>query len=97
MKKLHINLSDHSYDIIIKDNLIDDLSEYVKEVYSNKKIYVITDSNVAPLYLTRVMKALENDYEVKSVVLPAGEESKSFAVYQEACEKLIDLNIRQDL
>ena len=96
MKKLHINLSDHSYDIIIKDNLIDDLSEYVKEVYSNKKIYVITDSNVAPLYLTRVMKALENDYEVKSVVLPAGEESKSFAVYQEACEKLIDLNIRRN-
>ena len=96
MKKLHINLSDHSYDIIIKDNLIDNLSEYVKEVYSNKKIYVITDSNVAPIYLTRVMKALENDYEVKSVVLPAGEESKSFAVYQEACEKLIDLNIRRN-
>ncbi len=96
MKKLNINLSDKSYDIIIENDLLNHLSFYIKEVYKNKNIYIITDSNVAPLYLDRVEKELSKEFTVKSIVIPAGEESKNFDMYKEVCEKLIDLDIRRN-
>ena len=81
MRQLKVNLTNHSYDIIIENNLLDHLSSYIKEVYSNKEVFIITDSNVAPLYLEKVEKALKDDFIVKSVILPAGEPTKSFAGY----------------
>lgn len=96
MRQLKVNLTNHSYDIIIENNLLDHLSSYIKEVYSNKEVFIITDSNVAPLYLEKVENALKDDFIVASVVLPAGEPTKSFAGYQEACEKLIDLQVRRN-
>ena len=96
MRRLHINLKDHSYDIVIKDGIISHLIEYISEVYKNKKIYIITDSNVAPLYLDKVKKGLTENYTVESVVVKAGEESKCFDVYKDVCEKLINLNVRRN-
>lgn len=96
MRKLNINLKNFNYDIIIENNLLDKLNTYIKEVYHNKEIFIITDSNVGPLYLDKVKKILEPDFLVKSVVLPAGEETKSFLYYQQACEKLIDLQVRRN-
>lgn len=96
MKKLSINLSEKSYDIIIENDLLNHLSFYIKEVYKNKNIYILTDSNVEKLYLTKVCEQLEKDFDVKYLVVPAGEESKSFDVYKDVCEKLIDMDIRRN-
>lgn len=96
MRKLYVNLTNHGYDIIIENDLLNHLSDYIKEVYKNKEVYIITDSNVGPLYLDKVTKNLENDFIVKSVILEAGEQTKSFEGYQKLCEKLIDLQIRRN-
>lgn len=96
MRKLTLKLTHTSYDIIIEENAINNLSKYIGEVYNNKNIYVITDTNVAPLYLEKVEKALNDKYNVKSVILPAGEETKSFDGYKLCLEKLLDLNIRRN-
>ena len=53
MKKLTLNLTNTKYDILVEDNILDKLDEYVYDVYKNKHVYIITDSNVAPLYLGR--------------------------------------------
>lgn len=96
MRRLKVNLKDHSYDIIIENNGLLNLVGYIKEVYNNKKVYIMTDSNVAPLYLDKVSKVLSNDFDVKSIILPAGEATKSFDGYKEACEKLIDAGVRRN-
>ena len=41
MKTLNINLKYTSYKIVIENGLLDKLSLYIKEVYSNKKIFII--------------------------------------------------------
>ncbi|MGM9971168.1 MAG: 3-dehydroquinate synthase [Anaeroplasmataceae bacterium] len=96
MRKLTVNLKDHSYDIVIENGLLDHLGSYIKEVYKNKEIFIITDTNVEKYYLEKVKKALNEDFIVKSVVMPAGEATKSFAGYQELCQKLIDLEVRRN-
>lgn len=55
-----------------------------------KKICVVTDSNVAPLYLETVKKELETCVErVTFYVLPAGEENKNLEQIQGIYEHLI--------
>lgn len=96
MRQLKINLKDDSYDIFIENGLIDRASEYIKNVYKNKKVYIITDSNVEKLYLNQVMKSLEKDFIVDYVVIPAGEESKCLSVYSNVIEELIKKDIRRN-
>ena len=96
MRQLKINLKEDSYDIFIENGLIDKASEYIKNVYKNKKVYIITDSNVEKLYLNQVMKSLEKDFIVDYVVIPAGEESKCLSVYSNVIEELIKKDIRRN-
>lgn len=96
MRQLKISLTDNSYDIFIEEGLINKSSQYIKEVYKNKKVYIITDSNVEKLYLNQVIEALKNDFEIDYVVIPAGEESKCLNVYVNVIESLLEKNIRRN-
>lgn len=71
---------------------------YKKSIF-RKKVCVITDSNVAPLYLDRVVSDLEKEgYEVFSFIFKAGESSKTTAVIVEMVEFLAEKGLtRKDL
>ena len=96
MKQLKINLKNNSYDIFIENGIISKSAKFIKEVYQNKKVYIITDSNVEALYLKQVIEALKEDFIVDYVVVPAGESSKSLSVYAKVVEKLLENNIRRN-
>ncbi len=96
MKELKINLKDKSYKIIISKGVLDEVNKYIKEVYNNKKVFIITDDNVSKLYLNKVINSLKNDFEVDYVVINHGEESKSINTYASVCEKLIDKGIKRN-
>ena len=54
MKTLHVNLDARSYDIQIAPGLLDRAGEEIKGVCPKaKKVAVVTDSNVLPLYASR--------------------------------------------
>ncbi len=78
--KINIKLAAHSYDIIIGNKLLDDSGEYIAKVVPEKsKIYIITDSNVAKLYLKPLERSLKKaGFEASSIIIPAGEKSKNF-------------------
>ncbi len=96
MRKLNIELKDHSYDIFIEEGLLFHLNKYIKNVYKEKKIFIITDDKVASFYLNTVVNSLSSDYEVDYVIIPNGEESKNINVYADVCEKLISKGIRRN-
>ena len=96
MRELDINLKNNSYRIIVKNGLIDNLPFFIKEVYKNKKVYIITDDQVAPLYLDKAIKSLSSEYTVDSVIIPHGEESKVLDKYAFICQTLLDKDIRRN-
>lgn len=96
MRKLTIELGNHSYDIQIEDDILFHLSFYIKQIYKNKKIYIITDDIVAPLYLDIACQSLKQDFEVDYIILPHGEQAKSIEVYASTVTKLLDKNIRRN-
>lgn len=98
MKKLTVNVG-KTYEIIIEKGIMQECGAYIKKVSSAKKVCVITDSNVAPLYLDRVVSGLEKEgYEVFAFIFKAGESSKTTAVIVEMVEFLAEKGLtRKDL
>ena len=49
-----------------------------KSLKGKRKIMIISDDQVYPLYGDALTRNLEKDYEVSHVVVPHGEKSKTF-------------------
>ncbi len=79
MKTVKVEAS-KSYEVIIGERLLPCLGEYLGQVTKAKKIAIVSDSNVWPLYGQVAMDALAG-YEIVSFVFPAGEESKNGETY----------------
>ena len=99
MKIINVDLSSKSYNIVIQNGLIDDLGAKISGIYTNKKIAVITDENVAHFYESRVKESLEkNDYDVEFIIVKPGESSKSMEELKRVYEQLLDFHLtRSDL
>lgn len=81
------------YDIVLEDTF-GRLPEEVKRLGSSgRKLCIVTDSNVAPLYLEEVKKLLSGCFsQVTSYVFPAGEEHKSLDTVKGVYEHLLIRN-----
>ena len=79
MKTLRVNLGERSYDIQIGSGLLDRAGEEIRKVCPRARtLFVVTDSNVAPLYLGRVAESLKAaGFSTATLAVPAGETSKS--------------------
>jgi 3-dehydroquinate synthase len=81
-----VNLNEHSYPIIIENGILLNCGQYISNVIKGKRIAIISDDNVFPYYGQPFIDSLE-DYQCFSIVLPSGEQSKSFdvltAIYQQ--------------
>jgi len=93
MERLTIKSSTITYDIIIGENIRFELGTYINKKYST--ILVITDENVAKLYLDDVRKSLTG-HNVFQYIIPTGEKSKSleqyYALQTSAIESGLDRN-----
>lgn len=73
------------YNIIIGNNTLEKITEYiVLDKYS--KIFVITDENVAPLFLEKLSKQLPEG--TKSLIVPSGEKTKTIETVQKIWEAM---------
>lgn len=93
---LRVDLGERSYDIVVGAGLIARAAEWVAPVLARPRCIVITDENVAPHYLAPLRAALEDaNVQVEDIVLPAGEQTKSFAQFQELCETILEKKVER--
>lgn len=84
-----------NYEVVVKQNLMNDLGGEITSVYSYKDIFVITDHNVFKLY-ENLLTAKLNMFNLKFVSVEPGEQSKSITTYQEVVQKLLKLGMRKN-
>ena len=75
--ELKVNLDKNSYSIYIESGILDKAEQYISQVFQGKRIMIISDDHVFPLYGQELIHALPS-FECSSLVLPHGETTKSF-------------------
>lgn len=80
MTTIPVALSRTPYAIHIQRGLLSRVGEEAAAVTSARRIALVTDAHVAPLYAATVKQSLESaGFAVQTVALPAGEENKTDA------------------
>ncbi|RKL62175.1 3-dehydroquinate synthase [Thermoanaerobacteraceae bacterium SP2] len=91
MERINVNLGKRSYPIFIEHGILGNISKIVREYFSDRKILVITDSNVVDLYARQIAAGLENEgFQTFVEVVPAGEVSKSLARAEDLYNAALD-------
>lgn len=86
MQRVHIDVK-NSYDVIIGQGLIKEAGKILRDTGVSGKLGIVSDSNVAPLYLDALTSSLkESGYDVISFVFPAGEQSKNLSTLSDILE-----------
>jgi 3-dehydroquinate synthase len=79
VKIVQVNLPDKRYSVKIERGILDRLGALVAQIWTSRKIAVISDSNVASLYQEQVTKQLNAaGFKVSAYQVPAGEASKNW-------------------
>jgi 3-dehydroquinate synthase len=96
---VNVGLSERAYDIVIGRNLLDSLGARIAALRPGVKAAIVTDQTVAGHHLAATEAALQAAGIASSrVVVPEGEGSKTFPVFERVCEALIHERIeRNDL
>ena len=95
MKTLHIDLGERSYDIHIASGLLDKVGEEIEKVCPKaRRLAVVTDTNVDPLYSERVTKSMEAAGFYPAVfTAPAGEGTKCATHLAALWEGMMDFGL----
>lgn len=81
--ELCVPLGDRTYPIVVGSDTLGELGEKLRLIVPGKKIAVVTDNEVGPLYADRVTASLETaGYAVTSISLSAGEQHKQLDTIQ---------------
>lgn len=89
--RLRVDLGDRSYDILVGSGLLQDAGGKIREAAGTGRCWVVTDENVAPLYLDTVTASLDAaGLSTQSIVLPAGEGTKAFETLERIVDAVLD-------
>ena len=94
MPMITVPLGQRTYPVCIGSGLLDRLGAHVVEALGEISVAVVTDDNVASLYLSRAVASLEKaGLRVCTITLPHGEQTKCLrqlaALYEFLCESRI--------
>lgn len=94
-----VSLGDRSYEVRIGQGLIDAAGAAIAPFAPSRRVAIVTDETVEALHGARLRGALEAaGLTVKTVVVPPGEGTKSWAGLAQVCDALLAWNLeRRDL
>ncbi len=91
-----VALGARSYDIVIGRGLMASLGERIEALRPHANAAIVTDESVARYHLAAAEAAFADaGVATTRVIVPAGESSKSFRVFEQVCEAIIAARIER--
>jgi 3-dehydroquinate synthase len=92
--EISVGLENSPYSVWIGDGILDSIGERLGAWRRGKKVALVTDANVAPLYADRVLSSLTAaGFSPCLIVVPAGESSKCLAGVEMICDAMISAGL----
>lgn len=94
--KVHVALGERAYDILIGPHLLDEAGGILSERFPGRRFGIVTDETVAQAQLPRLVASLEGSaLSHQTIILPAGESTKSYAKLERVVEGLLDAKLER--
>ena len=91
-----VALGERSYDIVIGRGLIASLGPRIEALRPRARVFIVTDTNIELNHLDAVEETLaESAIAASQLIVPPGEGSKSFRVFERVCEAIIAARIER--
>ncbi len=94
MRTLNVDLGARSYPIYIGENLLS-TNKFLRNHINDKKIVIVTNETVAPLYLEKLANIL-NPIKPLKIILPDGEQYKTLETIESIFTKLLENRCARD-
>ncbi|MEP1205757.1 MAG: 3-dehydroquinate synthase [Rhizobiaceae bacterium] len=89
-QSIRVDLAERSYDIVIGDDVLPSIGARIAEMYPEARAVIITDTNVDGLHGEALRHSLaKSGVDHASVVVEAGEKSKSFATLEQVVDEIL--------
>ncbi|MEA3389676.1 3-dehydroquinate synthase [Sphingobium sp. CCH11-B1] len=96
MALVRVALDARSYDIVIEQGALDRAGDLLSRHARKGRLVVVTDTHVAAAQLPRLDAALRaSDVTVEPIILPAGEQTKSWRHLEQLLDALLALEIER--
>ncbi|MEK7343951.1 MAG: 3-dehydroquinate synthase [Pseudomonadota bacterium] len=96
MALVRVALAERSYDIVIEEGALDRASDWLGGKARKGRLVVVTDTHVAASQLPRLDVSLRAaDVTVEPIILPAGEQTKSWRHLEQLLDALLALEIER--
>ena len=93
---LRMDLGERGYDILVGEDLLETAGRRMRPLLAQDRVIVVSDENVAPLYLATLEKSLDRaGVEHASVILAPGEGAKGFDGLRELTDALLDARVER--
>ena len=93
---LRMDLGERGYDILVGEDLVETAGRRMRPLLAQNRVIVVSDENVAPLYLATLEKSLDRaGVEHASVILAPGEGAKCFDGLRELTDALLDARVER--
>ena len=96
MAVVRVALESRSYDIVIEEGALDRAGTPLASYARKGRLIVVTDANVAQAQLPRLEASLRTaNIAVEPIILPAGEQTKSWAHLEQLLDQLLALEVER--
>jgi len=91
-QRLLVDLAAKRYDILIGENLLSQAGGWIKPLLPQPRVIIVTDEHVAAKQLPHLKQSLQSvGIREETIILPPGEQSKSFTQLDALMQKLLDM------
>src|SRR5438270_11567386 len=94
MERVTVALNERSYDILIEDGLLDRAAEFLAPLARDGRLLVVSDETVWAALGSRLDAGL-GDIEAAPILVPPGEESKSWTTLRAVVDALLDRGVER--
>ncbi len=93
---VHVNLANRSYEILIGEQVLAKAGTLIATHLNRRFTVIVTDENVAKFHLANLESTLAKaGISTRSVILPAGESTKSYRCLAELCDGLLAAGVER--
>ena len=93
---IQVDLADRAYEIRVGESLLSRAGDYLRPLLAQPRVIVISDSNVAPLYLEELRTSLEREgIAYGHVILQAGEQTKDFDHLRDLIDQILGQSVER--